>query len=316
MSQARLRLTQTGLRLENVIADERMYSGDMQVTPSNQLIVTSLVPGARVPGTAELNSRIASLEADVRQRDERIDRLNRQAATTGDAQTQELRRQVNTLENQVQQRNAEIARLQAASAARPARPDWETASSRLTRTLLSGLDRGTALTGQWQKTASSATQTDPARLNGKLVIPATQNSDELLYTFTGSASGTGWRGFGLHILGSGARSRDSYGFGQSYLVWMTRDPAHYQNPLTYIQVYRSFDDVHMVEMASRAVGVRIGTNNRVQVHVNRTSRTATVMLNGEAVFSFNDPDMIRSGDQVAVRALGQATVSGLEIKSR
>ena len=313
LTQARLRITATGLRLENVVAEGRMYAADMEITPSNQLVVRSLIPGELVPSTDELNAQVASLQTAAKQQDERIDRLNRQIATTGDAQAQELRRQINALETQIQQKDTQIARLQPREAASP---DWATASTRLTRVLLSGFGSGSALTGAWERSTSSASQTDQKRLNAKLTIPLVQNSDELLYSFRGSASGSGWLGFGLHFLASGSLSRDSYGFGQSYLVWLTRDPAHYQNPQTYVQLYKSFDDVRMVELASKAVDASIDAGSEISVHVNRSSRVVTVILGGEPVVSYHDPNMIQRGDQAAMRALGAAVVRNLEVRSR
>jgi hypothetical protein len=107
-----------------------------------------------------------------------------------------------------------------------------------------------------------------------------------------------------------------YGFGSSYLVWITRDPANTQSDQTFVQLYRSYDDVRMVQLASQAVSASISSPIDVTVYVNRGDGMIVVGVDGEAVITFEDPRIIRSGSAVAVRALGPATVSGLEVRSR
>jgi hypothetical protein len=156
-------------------------------------------------------------------------------------------------------------------------------------------------------------QTDTGFRYAKFAIPVSQNAGEMLYTYSGRASGSGWRGYGLHFLASASSSSDGYGYGESYLIWVTRDVTHYQSPRTRVQLYRSFDDVHMVELVSMVVDRPIDGSNEIQVYVDRGSRTLAVSLNGEHLFSFQDSEFIRRGNGVAVRALGTATVRNLEV---
>jgi hypothetical protein len=252
----------------------------------------------------------------VEHKNDRIERLNRQMEDMPEeARVRELRRQAAELEDQVEERNSRIAQLER-RVSDLRREDWETAPDRLTSTLLSGFAGGSPAGGTWQRSGSRLTQSDAGQLFAKYIVGQNQNSAELLYQFSGSASGTGWRGYGLHFLASGSERSRGYGYGTSYLVWLTRDPAHYQSDRTYVQLYRSYSDVRMVEVASRSFDTSLGSTQDVGVYVDRGSGSLTVTLNGDLAFTYRDPEMIRSGRQLAVRTLGTATVRNLEVSTR
>ncbi len=318
LSTAKLSVSREGVRLSDVLVDGARYSGVLTVTANNELAVQSLQRGQQVTASAmtleQLNGQIAQLKQEIQQKDQRIARLNSQLAqTTVEGQVRELRNQVSQLEDQVTQKNARIASLE--SQVKTIQGEsWQTASGRLTRTLRLGFDNGTAAFGSWQASRYSVAQTSAADLYAKFTIPQKQDYGQLLYTFTGRAAGSGWRGFGLHFLASGAATSRGYGYGRSYLVWVTRHEAHYESPKTYVQLYRSYDDVHMVELASMAVDASMATSNDVGVYVNRGDKTITVILNGKRVLSYQDKDLL-TGDEVAVRALGTVTVENLRIKT-
>jgi hypothetical protein len=320
LSRASVRVDRSGIRLEGVVVDGFLYSGRLTVTPDNRLAVQSISRGDRVAVPAErlqeLEREVTRLETSTKQQDERIARLNRQLEQRPEAeQVTELRGQVRQLEDQVARKNQQVADLQS-TAAQLTQEDWETAQERLSRVLASGFRDGSPVYGSWDISARAVTQTDAQRLNAKLQVPVRQDEAELLYTFSGRATGAGWRGYGLHFLASENRSPNGYGYGSSYLVWITRDQAHYQSDTTYVQLYRSYDDVRMVEVASSAVSAPINSRSDLGIYVNRNDQTITVMVNGRAALMFHDDSMIRSGNRVAVRALGTATVEDLRVTTR
>ncbi|MFW5744700.1 MAG: hypothetical protein ACOC2D_15600, partial [Spirochaetota bacterium] len=74
--------------------------------------------------------------------------------------------------------------------------------------------------------------------------------------------------------------------------------------------------VHMVQLASRAIPRSIDSPFGVIVYVNRSEATIVVGVDDEPVLTFEDADLIRSGSEVAARALGPATITDLEVRSR
>jgi hypothetical protein len=314
LTQANVRVDQRGIQLQDVIVDGYSYSGWLAVTPDNRLAVRSITRGERVVATArrvsELETEIGRLEAGVQQKDERIARLNRQLEQRPEAeQVKELRAQVRELENQAERHNERVMELQAEVAGLRTE-QWKTAPQRLRSVLLSGFGEGSSLSGTWNVSGGAAAQTDAGQLYAKYAVPVRQDTAQLLYSFTGAAQGSGRRGYGLHFLASGSTA-NGYGYGNSYLVWITRDPAHYQSDKTYVQLYRSEDDVHMVELASATIPPAITSRNDIQVYVNRDEQTISVAVDGRQVLSFRDPNPILRGSRVAARAMGTARLENL-----
>ncbi len=286
-------LVADGIRLNNVIIDHDRYSGILAPTAvPTQLAVHSLWMDA--PGAAP--------DAVV------IDQLEREIAV--------LRNELSESERMLREKEREVARLADRPVARrpeETAPAWATANDRLTRERLSGFAAGTAASGSWTTTARQTTQTDAGELYAKFVVPGQHGANETLVTLEARATGSGWRGYGVHFLASGSTRPWLYGYGSSYLVWVTRDPERYQTDATYVQLYRSSSDVDMVLVASQMVPESIGSNNRVQVHADRTTNELTVTMNGRHLFSFTDRGFLRSGTNVALRALGSITFTGLRV---
>ena len=148
--------------------------------------------------------------------------------------------------------------------------------------------------------------------------PVSQTSTETLYTIKAKADASGFVGYGLHFFASGDRRGDGYGFGSSYLVWLTRDPAYYGSDTTYLQAYGSFDDVEMLQVASIGVAAPIGMTNTTEVLYNKANGSVSVSVNGTEYISFTIPAMyrLRSCSKVALRALGKVTFSDLTVKTK
>ena len=293
LSRVTAELVADGIRLNNVVIDNDRYSGILAPTAvATRLAVHSLWMDA--PGAAS--------DSVV------IDQLEREIGV--------LRDELSESERMLREKEREIARLADRPVVRP--PEdvgaaWATANDRLTRVRLSGFAAGTAASGSWTTTAAQTAQTDADELYAKFVVPGQHGANETLVTLEARATGSGWRGYGVHFLASGSTRPWLYGYGRSYLVWVTRDPERYQTDATYVQLYRSSSDVDMVLVASKMVPESIGSNNRVQVHADRTTNELTVTMNGRHLFSFTDRGFLRSGTNVALRALGSITFTGLRV---
>jgi hypothetical protein len=185
------------------------------------------------------------------------------------------------------------------------------------RTLLSGFTRGSGVHGNWSASGRNLTQSNSSDLLAKYAIPVNQRSNRLLYSFTAQAasSGTAFVGYGLHFMASGDRAANSYGYGNSYLVWVTRDPSYHRNNDTYVQIYRSFDDVNMLQVASVSTGESVTRSNDVEVLYDKSSGVISVSINGTTYATYRAPNAIRAGGKTAFRTLGgPVTFSDYEVK--
>ncbi len=186
-----------------------------------------------------------------------------------------------------------------------------------TRTVKSGFSGGRTLTGSWSITSSRARQTDGEQLFAKYRIPVTQSSSELLYEFTARATGSGWIGYGMHFMASGAGQGDRYPYGDSYLVWLTRDRAYYGTDDTYMQLYRSYGDERMVQVASAAIPQSIASRHTVRVLYSRTTGEATMWVDEVQIATYPFDSPLRRGSEVVLRSLGAPVeFTGLTVKSR
>lgn len=302
VSEVRATLVSDGIRLSNVIADGHYFAG--KLVPTSQLDL-AVAPPIEMGGEAgdsglaedvtELREQLADLRSRVAQTESERDEAREQL---GDA-----RSQVASLEDRLQ------------TAGRGAGDALEPVTN-VRRTVTRGFGGGSAVSGTWSTSGNRLSQTSANELYAKYVVPVRQNANELVYTFEGSGASRGWSGYGLHFLASESESGDLYGYGSSYLVWITRDPRHTQSESTFVQLYRSFDDVHMVQLANRAIPRSIDGSFEVTVYVNRSEGTIVLGIDGDPVLTFENADLIRSGSAVASRALGAATLSDFEVRSR
>ena len=183
------------------------------------------------------------------------------------------------------------------------------------RTVLSGFGNGKSLFGSWSVTASSAKQTDSTQKYAKFAIPVTQNASRSLFGITAKATGSDWVGYGLHFLASGSKLSKGYGFGSSYLVWVTRDPDYYDTDKSFVQLYRSSDDVSMVQLASIMIPQSITSSMKTEVLFDRSAKTLTVYIAGAEVISIEEETSLWSGDSIALRTLGGIVeFTGLTVK--
>ena len=122
--------------------------------------------------------------------------------------------------------------------------------------LVSGFGAGDALPdeGAWSMTASgTVVQTDAGASHAKFAVADVAQSAALtLYGLTARVDGGERVGYGLHFLASGTPdSGNTWNFGHSYLVWLTREPGFYDTEETQVQLYESLDDNRLVWRKSR-----------------------------------------------------------------
>jgi hypothetical protein len=186
------------------------------------------------------------------------------------------------------------------------------------KTVFSGFSGGKALTGNWTATANSAKQVDTKQLYAKYSIPVSQDQAQTLFSFNAKLSGEGWVGYGLHFFASGDKRSDTYGFGKSFLVWLTRDPFYYRSERTYLQLYRSFDDVTMIQVASVSISESIFSSLKVDVYYDRSKNVIAAYVNGDKKLEFKEVDSaIWNGSKIALRTLGgEVEFSNFAVKTR
>ena len=192
-----------------------------------------------------------------------------------------------------------------------------TVSAMPTRTVLSGFSKGSGEYGSWSASANRASQSDGSLFYAKYVIPLTQTQAQVLYTFSGRVSGSGYVGYGLHFFATGNTGADGYGFGKSYLVWLTRDPDYYGSNNTYLQVYESFDDVKMIQVASVSIPDVISSTNQTEVLYDRSKGKIDVRVNGEKYLDYEVSMPLSRGNNIALRTLGSGVVfTQLTVKAK
>ena len=98
-------------------------------------------------------------------------------------------------------------------------------------------------------------QTDANASHAKFAIANVSQPEVLtLYGLTARVDGGERVGYGLHFLASGTPdSGNTWNFGHSYLVWVTREPGFYDTEETQVQLYESLDDNRLVWRKSRNI---------------------------------------------------------------
>jgi len=176
------------------------------------------------------------------------------------------------------------------------------------RQVLEGFAMGTPVSGEWTLAGGNLTQENTLLPHAKYLLAIAQKKTNYLYSFSAIATGGGRLGYGLHFFASGHSGEDLYGFGSSFLVWVTRDVEHYRNGGTYVQLYRSFDDRRMIEAGSVLVQDSIAEVLSMEVYVNADVGIISVSINGDLKLFLPVKDFNFEGTGVALRTLGGPVV--------
>ena len=178
---------------------------------------------------------------------------------------------------------------------------------------MTGFAGSSSAMGTWQSSAGTVAQTDPSQYFARLDLPLVQNREALLYEFTGTATGRGWAGYGMHIYADKSTLRRGYGFGESLLVWLTRDPEVYGTNQTYLELYRSKDDVNMERVLHAAIEEPISAPLKIEILYQPEQEYITIAVNGEEKIRYKTWFEVDNGVQVALRSLGTAQFTGLRV---
>ena len=181
-------------------------------------------------------------------------------------------------------------------------------SSVPTKTELSGFSNTVGEYGSWSASANRASQSDGSLYYAKYLIPLRQNQSQLLYSFSARAGGSGYVGYGLHFFVSDDRDANSYGLGKSYLVWLTRDPGYYGSNRTYLQVYESFGDTKMIQVASVTIPDAISSTNQTDILYDKDRGNISVRVNGDRYLDYEVSMPLARGNKIALRTLGSGVV--------
>lgn len=252
---------------------------------------------ARSEGTTEADARDASAAA------ERAEETARLQAEIADllAENETLREQQRALEARVLDeilQNGFVAIMR----------------ERMSRTLVDGFAGGAADTGSWQIRGDVAAQRDPDAYFAKYALPARQGGEPVLYSFRmRSLDPEGWVGIGLHLFVDDVEKRRGYGMGSSLLLWLTRDPAVRRTTTTWLQLYRSDDDVNMERVLDAAIAEGVNEWLEIDLLYEPASQYVTVAVNGTDRIRYRAWFGIDSGIEVALRSLGRAEFSDFRI---
>lgn len=320
LSEASLRLGRTGKAyLDNVIFNGYSFSGRLRATSTTTATVESYTPGKRVVAVspakpvkavstdeAALNMKIKELEGTIAAKDSELVKV-KQSSADNSYEVTKLKAELRTMKS-----SKTTASIPSSWLAIPKR----TPSSKNARSVLTMATKHDAGIGSWKITPASLSQSDTNQKFAKYVAKVPQYDNELWYSFKAHTRGDGWVGYGLHFLASGSETTRGYGFGKSYLVWFTRDPKN-QTEKSYIQLYRSYDDIHMIQLSNMLVNEPIEKINKIQIYVNKKLNAIIVYINDGIRLAFEADPMISWGNAVAVRTLGgPVTFSAPSVKSR
>ncbi len=187
--------------------------------------------------------------------------------------------------------------------------------ARLTRRISTGFSSGTPDTGTWTVRPDSAVQTDPDAYFAKLAMPVLQTGDPVLYSVRVRVLDSGWAGVGLHLFVDDVQRRRGYGMGSSLLVWFTRDPGVRKTDATFLQLYRSDDDVVMGRVLDAAVPHAIDGFLDLDILYEPRSQYLTVAVDGVDRVRYRTWFGIESGVEVALRSLGRAEFRDFSVRT-
>jgi len=187
-------------------------------------------------------------------------------------------------------------------------------SEDLTRSVLQGFDGGEGQIGSWVLNEGTLRQRDPNQYFAKYLIDVPQTAQRTLYRFSTRSLDDGWVGVGLHIFVSSVDKR-GYGLGDSLLIWFTRDPSVYGSNNTFLQVYRSSDDVNMGRVAGAMISEPIAESLQASVLYEPETGYLTIAVNGEDKIRYRAWFDINRGVQIAFRSLGRALFNDFSVRT-
>ncbi len=290
------------IQISNVrISEELAYSGIIQWVGGPDLELVSywedVPPKTNEEWIDELNGEVYVLNEKLREQ-------NKQIAGLKEEQNKEIAFLKDKHSTEIASLNREIRELRAKAAAAVGVPEKPALPERI---VYSGFRGGKAFLGDWKVSPAAVRQVDPNQMYAKYSFSLTQSEPVTLFGFTARATDVDRIGYGLHFFASGEKTGSGYGFGSSFLVWLTKDTTFYKSDKIYVQLYSSSDDVKMVQVASVSIPERIDSSLNTEVLYNRSESTISVYVNGEKRIDYKVQLPLRRGDSLVLRTLG-ATV--------
>lgn len=181
---------------------------------------------------------------------------------------------------------------------------WALDTSRFTTKLRDGFDGSVSRMGSWRINGATAAQTDASQYFSRLELPLAQGKATTLYRFRTRSSGSGWVGIGLHLYVENVRKKYGYGEGKSLLVWFTRDKAARGDDATYLQLYRSDDDVVMERMFDAELSDGLELSRLVEVVYDPVAEYIAISVDGVLRIVYKTFFGRDSGAMVSLRTLG------------
>jgi len=170
--------------------------------------------------------------------------------------------------------------------------------------ILSGFSGAEKRMGSWSIDGAQASQTDSRQFFSRLTFPVVQSSTPTLYSFDVRAGSAGWVGAGLHFFAASIKKPHGYGEGKSLLVWLTRDQKVRGGPQTYLQLYRSDDDVNMERVLDALIKEGIVSWHHLDVLYDPSSEFVVVAIDGSVRAAYRTFFGIGAGVSVSLRTLG------------
>jgi len=289
-------------------------------TPAVTTTSTASVPNNKDTEISTLQGQVGALEGQVKELQNRVSKLETSVSGgngAAGADVESLKKQIVDLqsknealmvERQDIERKLREAFLKSGFIA-TMKPDFS-------KTVLSGFSSGRSVQGTWRNKGGILTQSDQKQYFSRFALPLVQKKETLLYRFTVKATGKGWVGEGLHFFAENRASKKGYGHGDSLLIWLTRDPKTYGNNTTYLQLYRSDDDVAMGRVLSAAIPEAISGELNVEVLYQPIEEYVTVAINGVEKIRYKTWFGVADGVEIALRTLNTASFSNLQVLSK
>lgn len=181
-----------------------------------------------------------------------------------------------------------------------------------TTTIMEGFIRTIPQLGSWEVTATEATQIETDQYFAKLLLPLSGQPKPTLYSFQTRSRAYGWTGVGVQILSASdpAHGEADYGFDDSLLIWLTRDPDFYGTENTRLQLYRSDKSVMMELVLDAVINEPLTEYLNIAILLEPMEEYITVSVNGIEKLKYKIWFGKDTKFKVALRALG----GGVEFK--
>jgi hypothetical protein len=171
-------------------------------------------------------------------------------------------------------------------------------------------------TGTWDVKGAVIRQLDANQFFAKLGSHLTGTGEPLRLSVSARSLGTGWVGLGLHVLVSGKGTHRGYGEGDSWLVWLTRDPVHFAKNPVRLQVYHSVDDVKMDLVSEVPVNAIMKDWNQLEVTLDPAAHTVAARVNGGDALTVAVTGPWAPGPSIVLRALDRAEFKDFLVEAK